>query len=262
MMSRLGVNINVSEAIAKLAHERIINDPATVRPLIRCLNHPLLDVAESCHEALFDLTGHNYGGWNFFYKESSTEEKRQEMVEEWTDWENNLQSGHLLFDDWLESEVQKTLHELGRKLEAALKNASRPDDYSGGVACGYIDSSLVKNPQVSRSERAFYFSVGDHNAGNWPSGAVVQSVGVEIFRPGTDKQPTRPLPSEGGANGQFSLNPFDTPQRAYSETFPALDLAVQVSIQTRDDRLRNAFFAAATEGLAELRAANREPIAR
>jgi hypothetical protein len=267
MHNRLGVNYDVSQAIAKLAREGLIDDPGTIRPLVGCLDHPLLSVADNCHEALIHLTRHMYGGWNIYNGQSSTQEGRQRLVADWTNWEQKLHNGHPIFDGWLKSEVLETVHQLGERLEAVLKDAPRATepDFSAGVAAGYIDYQVAKASFLSCGnygyETIFEFDVGDHSADNWPPATgnrptAVESVGIKIFRPGIEAPVSRPPRVADGNGALLSDRIFKAPEGIYRETFPALDLEVQVSINTRDARLRSAYYAAAKEALAELRADN------
>jgi len=269
MGSRLGVNTNVGGAIAQLARDGLIDDPGVIQPLIRCLNYPLWAVAQNCHDSLFYLTWHTYGGWGFFPNESSTQEQRARIIGDWTAWESRLRDGHPFMDGWLKSEILKTMPELGVRLEAALKDGSRPTggDWSRGVASSYIDASLVRNPRLLGLEPVFEFVVGDHSVDNWPAARVgrsiaVEAVGVRIFRPGID-----PMAAMGtGETVSVSSGPegdiFDDSSGVYTEVFPALDLTVQVAIRTSDDRLRKAYLSVVRDGLEELRTAELEAASR
>ncbi len=250
MMDRLGVNLNVAKAVAELAAGRLIDDPGAIRPLIRCLNHPLLPVSQSCEDALVSLTRHSYG-WKFYYDQPPppTEEGRQRLVADWTKWEEQMKEGHPIFDEWLASRCLAAGHELGERLAGVLKDT---------VASGYLDH--LKNKRLDdlggpSAEKIFQFGVGVGNAANWPRGTKLDGVGIGIFRPGI-AHPLSKSPEDHAVPVQALFGKSVAPETIYRENFPALDLEFRVEIDTSDDRVRDACFLAVKEALNGLRSAN------
>lgn len=233
MAQRIGVNLNAARAIARLADARLVDDSGAIRPLIRCLNYPLLDVSRLCEDALLSLTRHSYG-WGFFYNQppAPTEEARQRFIVDWTEWAAQMRNGHPIFDEWLATQSLRAVHALGERLADVLKDT---------FAHGYLDQQVSKNATLgnvfgSAAETIFQYHVGADVASNW-WGTKLDGVGIRLLRPGISK----PAPSG---------------QNIYSETFPALDLEVRIEIATNDNALRNACFLATREALNSLRSAN------
>jgi hypothetical protein len=250
MVGRLGVNLNVSKALAELGPGGLIDDAGAAPPLIQCLNHPWLEVSRRCEDTLVALTRHSYG-WTFYYDQPPppTEEGRQRFIADWTEWEQQMKAGHPIFDEWLGSECLATVHKLGEGLTGVLK---------GTVAASYIDN--FKNQRLidfagAFAESIFEFGVGLGIAANWPRGTNVDWVGIKIFRPGIG-HPRSISPKYSSITSPLVLRNPATPENLYRESFPALDLEVDVQIDTRDDGVRNACFLAVKKALDELRGAN------
>jgi hypothetical protein len=256
MGGRVGVNLNVAKALAELGSGGLIDDPSAVPPLIQCLNHPWLAVSRRCEDTLVAITRHGYG-WTFYYDQPPppTEEGRQRFVADWMEWEQQMQSGHPLFDKWLASECLKTVHQIGEGLTGVLK---------GTVASSYIQN--FQNPRLAGyggefSESIFEFGVGLGVAANWPPGTNIDWVGIKVFRPGISnpssiRSKCRPI------SNTLTLRDPATPENLYRESFTALDLEIDVEIDTHDDTLRHASFLAVKKALDGLRGANKSAAAK
>lgn len=258
MVGRLGVNLNVSKALAQLASAGLIDDATAVPRLIKCLNHPWLEVSRGCEDTLVALTRHSYG-WTFYYDQPPppTEEGRRRFVADWAEWEQQMRSGHPVFDEWLASECFKAMQQVGQGLTGVLK---------GTVAASYLEN--LKNPGLfgfsfggAFSESIFEFGVGLGAAANWPFGTKVDWVGIKVFRPGIANPGSisskyRPISST------LPLRDPATPENLYRERFAALDVEIDVALETHDGALRNASFLAVRKALDGLRGANESATAR
>ena len=81
----------------------------------------------------------------------------------------------------------------------------------------------------------------------------MKSVGVRFFRPGVAKRRSEgPNPSD-----VWPMEVYGPPENLYRETFPLLDMEVQVIVATLDFPLRTASFRAVKEALAEFREVDR-----
>lgn len=249
---RLGVNISVSESLATLAQFGLIDEPAAIGPLIRCLKHPLLQVGRKCNETLVSLTRHRWGQ-EFYLSLSPTQEGRERVIDKWMAWSKKMQNGHLLFDEWLRTEVLAAVHELGGRLAPVLISAR---DRGGRVAASYVDFGLANARGLNGfDETVFYFGVGYGTSANWPGMTGIDSVGVRIFRLGLN-QPAKPESAVTAPPSGLLAYGFSRIADSYYETFPALDLQIEVAIATTDGELRTAYYTAAKEALARLRRAD------
>jgi hypothetical protein len=251
MGGRLAVNWNVANALAQLGSGGLIEDPSAVSPLIQCLKHPWLEVSQRCEDTLVAITRHSYG-WTFYYDQPPppTEESRQRFIADWTEWEQQMKSGHPIFDEWLATECLNAIHQLGTELTVAWK---------GTVAASYIDN-LKKEKVLSFgngfSSIIFQFRVGRGNAANWAASSKIDWVEIKIFRPG--------IPDPRSISPKYRLlaralepgNPA-TPESLYRESFPALDLEADIEIDTLYNDVRNLSFLAVRRALDGLREANK-----
>lgn len=68
MTRRIGVNLEVAKAISSLATAGLLDEPAVLGPLIRCLDYPLISVSAICQDTLFTLTRHDFVRPYEFYR--------------------------------------------------------------------------------------------------------------------------------------------------------------------------------------------------
>jgi hypothetical protein len=252
--NRLGVNINVAEAVEELVKAKVVDDPGAVSSLIRCLDHPLLEVSRRCQNALVYLTHHGYGQ-TFYYNSRTrpTEEARRKLIADWNEWSQSMKNGHPVFDEWLESRCLSAVRAVGERLQEVLK---------GTVAAGYLEHQVSKTSGFhggdffNYPEIIFSWGVGASNAANWMSRTGLDWVGISVFRPGIPNRRSS-LP-EGVTKVGVILEPAVSTESTFRESFPALDLEFRVVIVSTDPELRKACFRAATEALAQLRSANAE----
>ena len=238
MTNRIGVNVYAARGIAELARQHLIDDSSVIRPLIVCLNHPLLDVGTYCNRALTELTRHTYG--QDFWERSlgappQTVEYRQRLVSDWTEL-NRLTKGRPIFDESMRSECLVAIQAIGARLIEAL----RP--FGETVASSYL-TRLVERPAIDSSslETIFSFDVGAYNTANWPPRDRIGRIALVLTRPGISR------PS-GNATG-FGLR-LQAPD--YRELFPALDLELRFQIDA-DEGVRRPAVLAVKEALMGLR---------
>jgi hypothetical protein len=250
MLNRIGVNLNIAKAVLGLAVGRLIDDPDAIQPMIRCLDHPLLDVSRICEDALVELTHHVYG-WYFYYDQPPppTEEARHRFIADWQEWAEQMNNGHPIFDHWLESECLSAVRQIILRLTPVLR---------GTVAYGYLENTAanlrLENFGGPYSESLFDYDVGSHSAANWPPGTKLDRIAIHLFRPGVSRPRSKTV-KDGSRPMRFGETSGPA-ENTYRELFAALDLEVEVTIATPDPRFRDACFLAIKEALQELRSAS------
>jgi len=242
MGDRIGVNLAVAKALRELAGTQLIGDTAALGPLIRCLEHPLLDVSRLCEDTLIDLTHHSYG-WRFYYDRPPppTEEARRKFVGEWRDWQAQMKNGHPIFDEWLAGQSADAVRRVVDALSRTL----------GGIAASYLGGPGGVPRLGGSLMPVFNYGVGSFIAANWSARETVQAVGIRLYRPGIEPDQVPPI-----TGLPFPELP---PEQVYDERFPALDLEMRVDLETADAKLRATAFAAVREALDGLRKANANP---
>ena len=240
MTNRIGVNVYAARGMAELARKHLIDDSFVIRPLVECLNHPLLDVGTYCNRALTDLTRHTYG--QDFWERSlgappQTVDYRQHLVSDWTEL-NRLTRGYPIFDESMRSECLVAIQAIGARLIEAL----RP--FGETVASSYL-TRLVERPAIdsSSSEKIFSFDVGVHNTANWARTDRIARIAIVMSRPGI----SRPAGNATGFGLRLQLQAPD-----YRELFPALDLELRFQIDA-DEAVRQPAVLAVKEALKGLR---------
>ena len=253
MLNRIGVNLNVAKAVLGFAVGQLVGDPGAIQPMIRCLEHPLLDVSRICEDALVALTRHSYG-WYFYYDQPPppTEEARHRFIADWQEWAEQMKNGRPIFDHWLEGECLSAIRQIILRLTPVLR---------GTVAYGYLENSAsnlrIENYGGPFSENLFNYGVGSYMASNWPAGTKLDGVGIHLFRPGISRPRSKTV--KDGSRPVLFGEPSGPDENTYRELFAAMDLEVEVTIATPDPRFRDACFLAIKEALQELRSANETP---
>jgi hypothetical protein len=230
IFGRLGVNSRVSLALEELAHRHLIQDPAAIGPLIRCLNYPLIEVANVCRRTLSYLTRHSYGDVNI----PPTVEGRETVIRDWTELAALRAKQHLVFD----SSMAETCREFWTAAEKGL------------VASGVAPMGLSKLDDVNGFDEAIYSAIDEDLRGGWTPDQF--RVKILLFRPGIfqprshTQQQMRETIADINALGQAS----------YRESFPALDLELYLEVRTEDVRKKQAAVSAVQQALVVLRAMN------
>ena len=242
MTNRMGVNVHVAQGLAELAGKHLIDDASALRPLVECLNHPLLEVGKYCNRALVSLTRHTYGLQ--FYERSTgapavTLENRHRVVADWRELNRLLTMGHPIFDELLASECLAAIRAVGARLIAAL----RPFPAAEGYLRGLAEHSAISPGRWE--ETIINFDVGSHNTANWPQREAITRIALVMTRPGVSRPSSKVTPGD-------VVPGFQTPD--YREIFPALDLELRFAIGTSDEALRRVSVLAVKGALDGLRA--------
>ena len=243
MSARIGVNINVARGIAELAKQDRIDDSAVIRPLVECLNHPLLEVGQYCNRALMFLTRHTYGS-RFFERgmgaPALTVANHQQVVADWRDLNRLVR--HPIYDASLVSVCTAAIRAVAAELRSALPLSPGPAAYLGSTP-----STATEISQGTWEEEIFRLDVGRHNTANWPTSEAVTRIAVLLIRPGVPRS---------GNNETLEHIVSEFQNADYREIFDALDLELRFSIGTSDQVVRRRSVRAVQRALNGLRAAN------
>jgi hypothetical protein len=191
------------------------------------------------------LTLHDYG-WTFYYGPTAqlkpTVEGRLAFIGDWIEWDDQLRKGHPIFDLSLESACDAAIRAIKTQLADLL---------SGTVAAMYLNPALRKGTPTWDAAVIVAFDIVMDHIDNWPAGTKVDRVAVAMYRPGI------PHPRSGTAeDSRMWPNHVIAVGSVYREEFHALDLDVQLAIETPDEALRRECFAAERSALSALRTAD------
>lgn len=237
LLRRMGMNAAVSSVIRGLVDHGQLRDERVIEPLVDCVDHPLLSVADNCDIALSTLTKHYFKGESI-QNSSTTESTRRQVVELWREFSRSAR--RRIYDTELATIVGAASTGIGGAIRASVPLSP---------LSGYLRQFESRGPAglEAHDETLRLLDVGSHNVANWSGKDPVQRVGILIFRP-------------GGAMARASehyrrlVRDFVTPE--FQERFDALDLEVRVQVKTADAAVRQRAVHAVSEALAGLRREN------